>query len=332
MSDFYRMSSESEEEEVYLAFADPPPSPRYFVNPPINPPPSPVSWISRTRFSVLGTCTRQRPLNNNHDVSWESDSSGFDVPTCVFDSDSDQRTCHQFRLFQCFENGTKPSSLQHIIKDKVEHILLKEIQASNVQGVRKILAILAYDISECAKPDLNKTMCNGYTALTLAAMRGNATILEELIDSGAETEQENEFGKSALVTAINERHVEAVKVLLDAGAKFDLNSRPLRSLLVKALTFGHDEIVHAVLSRKGRFENNDKYLSNGRSKNGSNHKSLKTGRINNLACHCKDESLRTAGLETLALGQNNESLHIHNDEAKKKSKAKKTPRERCVIQ
>ena len=309
-------SSESEEEEVYHGyFANPP------VNPPANPPPSPVS--------SLDLFTRQRPVNNNNNlnVSMESDGSGIDVPICIFDLESDLQMCRQFMLLQCF--GNQPSSLQHIIKDKVEHILIKEIQASNVQGVRKILALLAYDISDCARPDLNKIMCNGYTPLTMAAKKGNSTILEDLIESGADPDLENEFDKSALVLAVADDHVAAVKVLLDAGAHFNLESKPVRSLLVKALANGQDEIVHAVLSKKGGFKNNDKDLKTGRFEHldhPSSHKPFKTRR--NLAHRSNHKSLKTGKFENLACCHKNESPHT--DEVK--SRPSRTFREKCVIQ
>ena len=69
-----------------------------------------------------------------------------------------------------------------------------------------------------AHADPGVTNRYGFAPITLAAMNGNARVLERLIDASADPKTMAPGGESVVMTAARTGDPEAIRVLLDAGA------------------------------------------------------------------------------------------------------------------
>ena len=69
--------------------------------------------------------------------------------------------------------------------------------------------------------DANLTNELGWTFLMRAAMNGNTSVGNLLIDRGADLNRRNKFGDTALSLAAHTGHHSYVKLLLDHGASLD---------------------------------------------------------------------------------------------------------------
>jgi hypothetical protein len=85
---------------------------------------------------------------------------------------------------------------------------------------RGALAELAVLLSRGADVDARDR--HGQTAVMLAAMDGNARVVEFLAMHGADLDHTAKFGLSALMLAVLRGHAEVVRVLVAAGADVDL--------------------------------------------------------------------------------------------------------------
>lgn len=79
--------------------------------------------------------------------------------------------------------------------------------------------------------------------LTEAAKAGNASAVRELLESGADVNQQDKNGWTALNWAAGGKHLETVKLLLEHGADVFKVGTDLRTPRMIALAVGHAEVV-----------------------------------------------------------------------------------------
>ena len=93
-------------------------------------------------------------------------------------------------------------------------------------------------------------------SLIHASAHGNFAEVKRLLETGANPDEINEGGWTALMAAANNGHAEVAKALLKAGAKRDMADKKGRTAWHKAKANGHDEIVMELATepevRKGR--------------------------------------------------------------------------------
>ncbi|MBN2132199.1 MAG: ankyrin repeat domain-containing protein [Sedimentisphaerales bacterium] len=82
-----------------------------------------------------------------------------------------------------------------------------------------------------------------------AADSGDLEALKQHIENGANVNQVDAFGYSALKRTIEPGHTEAVKLLLDAGADANIKDRAGTPALLSAASRGHAEIVKLLLAK-----------------------------------------------------------------------------------
>ncbi len=109
-----------------------------------------------------------------------------------------------------------------------------------------------------AKADVNGANKLGWTALMLAARKGNVELVKQLLNAGANSNvQVPHSGWTALNLAIKNGHKDVVALLLDKGADVSLRSLDRKSALNLAAQYGYKDIVEMLLERKVLLETKD---------------------------------------------------------------------------
>jgi uncharacterized protein len=104
--------------------------------------------------------------------------------------------------------------------------------------------ILSYD-------DINAPVCDGRTALMLAAFNGHTDILKVLLNAGAKADLKDELGRTALMYASTGPFPEAVKLLLTNGADPNIVDEVEKfTPLMFAAAEGQLEVVSILLANK----------------------------------------------------------------------------------
>ena len=147
-------------------------------------------------------------------------------------------------------SDSSPGSMKHIAKEKLEHLLLSQLTTRNLDGVQFILSVFDLEISSDILPDLDKTMSNGETFLTLAAMQGDQNSIRELIDCGADVNIVNSNGDTPLTLAAEKGHVEAVIIFVESGANIDQCNRTKSTPLMLAIKNGHLNVAQILIEAK----------------------------------------------------------------------------------
>jgi ankyrin repeat protein len=93
-----------------------------------------------------------------------------------------------------------------------------------------------------------------YTPLHLAAEYGSASIVQRLIQQGADIEVSAEGRRRALTLAVKNRNLEAMRVLIEKGADVDYAHE---KGLLEAMKSGDEEIVRLLLSNGAKIESRD---------------------------------------------------------------------------
>ena len=86
-------------------------------------------------------------------------------------------------------------------------------------------------------------------SLIHASAHGNFAEVKRLLETGANPDEINEGGWTALMAAANNGHVKVAKALLKAGAKRDMVDKKGRTAWHKAKANGHDEVVKVLLAK-----------------------------------------------------------------------------------
>lgn len=79
------------------------------------------------------------------------------------------------------------------------------------------------------------------------AANGNLAAVERALRTGTGPDVQGQGGRTALLAAVEERHVSVVRVLLDAGADLSVRSETGRTPLMVAAQAGHTAIVQGLL-------------------------------------------------------------------------------------
>lgn len=103
---------------------------------------------------------------------------------------------------------------------------LDELSRRNEMNVKFINAVWHGDtakIRECLDAGVDINICDsrdahGETALMSAADRGNTSIIELLLEHGADINARNQYGSTALIKAASHGHIDVMKILIQAGA------------------------------------------------------------------------------------------------------------------
>jgi Ankyrin repeats (3 copies) len=90
---------------------------------------------------------------------------------------------------------------------------------------------------------------NSKTAIVEAAKRGDAILVERLLDKGAAVDSKDQYGGTALWEAARNGHEAVVKLLLDKGAAVDSKDEFGQTPLVWAAANGHEAVVKLLQSR-----------------------------------------------------------------------------------
>ena len=96
--------------------------------------------------------------------------------------------------------------------------------------------------------DVNETNEKGATALMWAAGKGDNEIVEVLLAKGADVNAKTLEGLTALLFASNQGHIQTVKVLLNAGADVNAGAEECHTALLAAALTGHTEIIKLLLN------------------------------------------------------------------------------------
>ena len=101
--------------------------------------------------------------------------------------------------------------------------------------------------------DVNVKDFGNQTALIYAAARGHSETVELLLNRGADINAANRSSETALMRASGAGHIDCVRVLLAHGANIDQRNRHGQNALDFARKKGHPDIVQliAAASRKG---------------------------------------------------------------------------------
>ena len=81
---------------------------------------------------------------------------------------------------------------------------------------------------------------NGGTALMLASLNGHDTIVEQLIQAGADVNTQNNYGGTALMAASAHGHDTVVEQLLQAGADVNTENKQRATAMLIALKRSND--------------------------------------------------------------------------------------------
>eukprot|EP01098_Paradermamoeba_levis_P003796 TRINITY_DN1684_c0_g1_i2.p1 TRINITY_DN1684_c0_g1~~TRINITY_DN1684_c0_g1_i2.p1 ORF type:complete len:270 (+),score=47.74 TRINITY_DN1684_c0_g1_i2:1338-2147(+) len=111
--------------------------------------------------------------------------------------------------------------------------------------------------------DVNETDEYGNSALILAAERGHLNIVKILLDCSANTKQVNKNGCNALLQAVAHGHVDVALLLLTKGSwsQEDLNQRDMeegRAVLHFAVIKAFDELLIPFVDRGANISQRDK--------------------------------------------------------------------------
>ena len=112
--------------------------------------------------------------------------------------------------------------------------------------------------SDDFKDFVDSMSTTGFTALIIAAAQGHATVVDYLIDAGADPSAVHENKVTALIYAASSNHVDVMKVLLEKG-KADIDAKHTNggTALLEATTSGSVEAMKFLIERGAAFDLRD---------------------------------------------------------------------------
>jgi ankyrin repeat protein len=93
--------------------------------------------------------------------------------------------------------------------------------------------------------------------IMVATYFGHETVVEALLDSGAEIESKDENGQTPLLLAANDGHETVVKVLIEANAETESKDKDGQTPLSRAAEKGHETIVKMLIEAKADVKSKD---------------------------------------------------------------------------
>ena len=104
---------------------------------------------------------------------------------------------------------------------------------------------------------LNKIDSSGRTALMSAAGGGHETVVQLLLEKGANIETKDKYVPAALMTAANIGHVAIVRLLLEKGANTESKDILERTALIAAAFGEHEAVIRLLLEMGADIEAKD---------------------------------------------------------------------------
>ncbi|HEX8637058.1 MAG TPA: ankyrin repeat domain-containing protein [Pyrinomonadaceae bacterium] len=96
--------------------------------------------------------------------------------------------------------------------------------------------------------NLQLTAGNRSRDFLCAALNGQTSAIEAMLEKGVAANTRDSSGRTALMFATANLHISTVKVLLAAGASADASDRDGCTALLLAASSGHPEIVRVLLA------------------------------------------------------------------------------------
>jgi ankyrin repeat protein len=124
--------------------------------------------------------------------------------------------------------------------------------AANKGSVETVRALLE------AGAEVDNANDLGRTALDGAACRGQVEVIQALLAAGAVVDHADKTGETALFGAASNGEVDAVRALLAAGAAVDRVNTKRRTALDGAACSGHVEVIQALLAAGAVVDHADK--------------------------------------------------------------------------
>jgi len=109
---------------------------------------------------------------------------------------------------------------------------------------------------------INHVNSKGKTALILAAEYGDKTIVEILLDNGAEIEKKNSKGSAALILAVYYGNNDVVELLVEKGANINIQNNYGSNALMYASVKGNVNIINFLLNNGARINDIDENGNN----------------------------------------------------------------------
>ena len=100
--------------------------------------------------------------------------------------------------------------------------------------------------------------CDGNTELMKHTLAGDPTVVQTDLDNGAQVDERNNFGWTALMHAARQNQTGTMAILLDAGADINAQDNDGWTPLMRASAKGSLEAVELLLERKANIELADK--------------------------------------------------------------------------
>jgi ankyrin repeat protein len=123
-------------------------------------------------------------------------------------------------ILHCFACGGDKNSQQQNNKRKRDDAFLDTNNSPGTHENKK-LAIAQPLTGQGMDSFLEQNQLFGKTALMDAAEKGYEGAIQLLLKKGAEVDEKDYFGQTALMYAAEKGHTEVLKLLLDKGADFD---------------------------------------------------------------------------------------------------------------
>ncbi len=95
--------------------------------------------------------------------------------------------------------------------------------------------------------------------LVMAAEAGNTKTVQRLLNNGADIEQRDHKGRTALLSATHGNHVETARVLIEAGADVNAKDHIEDSPYLYAGARGHLEILRMTLTHGADLKSTNRY-------------------------------------------------------------------------
>ncbi len=80
-----------------------------------------------------------------------------------------------------------------------------------------------------------------------AVRNGDASMIEKLVDEGAEINARDRYSQTALMLASQHGHIDIVRLLVDRGADLNVRAKYNLTSLMLAIINNHDEIVRILV-------------------------------------------------------------------------------------
>jgi hypothetical protein len=146
-------------------------------------------------------------------------------------------------IFQAARNFSNVENAQKVIDLLLEHGAQMTIWEEVMMGKAAELRVrLEGDPKLAVTPD-----DSGFMPLRFAILSGHSSVVETLVEFGADFSTPGLHGYTPLTLAASIGHVDIVEILIDVGADLNAADRYGRAPLIEAAEYGHTNVVRALL-------------------------------------------------------------------------------------